>query len=102
MRPQTVFWLLLFFLLTACSSVTSPSPITTTPAATTPAGTFDGKWKGNGKSAEGIPFAIFFTVQNSTVTSTSYQFERPGFTPCFDVAHTILAPADRPHIVKDA
>ena len=100
MRPHTIFWLLLFFLLAACSSVTETVVLTPTPVV--PAGAFDGKWEGNGKTDEGIPVTIFFTVQNSTITSTYYQFERPGFAPCFDVAHTILDPTDRPHIVKDA
>lgn len=96
MRSYFPFWPLVFFLLVGCTS--TKGPVVSTPTPITPAGRFDGTWKGNGKTDEGIPFQVSFTVQNSTITSTQYQFERTGFAPCFNVSHTVLKPDERPHL----
>ncbi len=100
MKPRVLFFLLvsIFFLAACSSSAGSASP---TPTAG-PAGPFDGNWQGNGKSADGIPFSIFFTVQDSTVTSLRYQFDQPDFPPCSNIDHVVIDPPQRPQIEKDS
>ena len=94
MRHHTLLWLFLFFLLAACSSLNKATVATPTPNV--PAGKFDGRWEGNGKNADGIPVTVFFTVQNSTVTSAYYKFVKPGFAPCYDTAYQVLNAANQP------
>src|ERR1051325_6130830 len=100
MRRHTLVWLCVFFLLAACSSLSKVTVATPTPNV--PAGKFDGRWEGNGKTSEGIPVTIFFTVQDSTVTSAYYKFLKPGFAPCYDTAYQVLNAADQPHVVNEA
>ncbi|HLO28208.1 MAG TPA: hypothetical protein VK249_03680 [Anaerolineales bacterium] len=100
MRRPNLLWLLLFLLLAACSSLNKATAATPTPNVSS--GKFDGRWEGNGKTAEGIPVTIFFTVQDSTVTSTYYQFVKPGFASCYDTTHQVLNAPDQPHIINGA
>src|ERR1051325_9792312 len=100
MRRFTLVWLFLFLLLAGCSSLNKATIPTPTPNV--PAGKFDGSWEGNGKTSEGIPVMVFFTVQNSTVTSAYYQFTKPGFAPCYDTSYQVLNSSDQPHITQGA
>ena len=91
----------LFFLLVACESAppARPSPTST---VSLPAGPYDGRWQGTGQTDTGVELSIFFTVQNSTVTSIHYRFDGPQGTPCFNMAHMVIAPTDQPRIAGKA
>lgn len=92
--------LVLFLFLAACSSATPTAA--PTPTAATPAGPFDGRWQGSGQSADGVPFDIFFTIQNSVITSLRYRFDGPQGTPCINMTHMVIPLADRPQVVDDS
>ncbi len=100
MKLRVIVLICLFFFLAACSIKTGSTAVTPTP--TVPAGSFDGKWQGQGTSKNGIPFKIFFTIKNSIVTSTYYEFEQSGLPPCFNVTHTVMNPTDQPRIRADS
>lgn len=96
MTPRFKFLVLLLFLLTACSPARVPS--SPTPASVSPAGPFDGRWEGSGKTDDGTILNIFFSVENSIVTSIHYRFDGPQGTPCFNMTHMVIPVADRPQI----
>ncbi|HSJ90146.1 MAG TPA: ABC transporter permease [Anaerolineales bacterium] len=87
--------LLLIFFLTACAS--DKKYVTITPTVTTPAGPLDGKWQGSGQ-ANGKEYKIFFTVQDSVVTTIQYSFNNSPTTSCLNINHAPIDKARQPHI----
>ncbi len=95
MKKQYLFVILLVILLSACSR--TGKNISSTPTPSSPAGPLDGKWQGNGE-ANGIPYEIVFTIQNSEVTDIQYSFINAKNTSCLNINYAPIDKAHRPHI----
>src|ERR1043165_9914444 len=99
MKKRYLFLILLFILLTACTRTEKNS--TPTPTISSPAGPLDGKWQGNGE-ANGIPYKISFTIQNSVVTEIEYSFINSIKTSCLDVNYLPIEKTQRPQITNNS
>lgn len=95
-----VFFPLIIF-LAACST-TPPTIAPPTPTPEIPAGPFDGLWKGEGRTEDGIKFTIEFAVRDSLVTGIKYGFEIQGKSPCYFTGYGILKEDEQPRITNDS
>jgi branched-chain amino acid transport system permease protein len=98
MRRYFLFLAVLF--LTACAPAASVAAPTATPA---PAGPYDGVWTGTGKdSISNRDFQIFFTLQNSKITTIHYAFAGTDNIPCTNIDYTAISSAQQPSITGSA
>src|ERR1044071_796503 len=95
MKKRHLFLILLFILLTACTRTEKNS--TPTPTTSSPAGPLDGKWQGSGQ-ANGIPYKVSFTIQNSVVTEIEYSFINSKKTSCLNINYIPIDKTQRPQI----
>jgi ABC-type branched-subunit amino acid transport system permease subunit len=95
MKKQYLFVMLLFLVLSACTSTEKNS--SPTPTVVSPASPLDGTWQGSGQ-ADGRSYKIFFTITNSVVTSIKYSFENPQHTNCLNIDHAPIDKAHQPQI----
>jgi branched-chain amino acid transport system permease protein len=96
MKRYSLFVVLLFIWLAACSPVKKNVTAVSTP--TIPEERYDGQWQGSGKTRDGLPFTIFFTIKNSALSGVYYWFDSPTNAACGDIVHRNIEATQRPHI----
>jgi branched-chain amino acid transport system permease protein len=99
MKKYLIVVFLLLIFLSACTSAEKNT--TATPTASSPAGPLDGNWQGSGR-ANGIPYQIFFTVQNSVVTKIRYSFINSKNTSCLNINYIPIDKAHQPTITDNS
>src|SRR5215510_3063119 len=56
---------------------------------------FDGTWKGSGKSTNGLPFQLIFTIKNNSLVGLVYQFPGNDGVECFAGEDENISPAQQ-------
>jgi len=62
---------------------------------------FDGIWKGSGKSANGLNFQLTLTIKNNTLVGFLYQFPGNDGVECYALEHEQLLPAEQATIIDN-
>ena len=99
MKTGYLLVVLLSIFLAACAPAEKNA--VPTPTAPSSAGPLDGTWQGTGQ-ADNKSFSVFFTVQDSVVTSIKYSFENAENTACLDFNHAPISAANQPRIVDQS
>ncbi len=80
--------------LSACSSA-ARTPVASPTTVAAPAGPYDGRWTGQGTSADGRPVTLLFTVQSGAVVSLMYTYPGLDGTPCTGFDHEQIPPGQQ-------
>src|SRR5690242_9330895 len=99
MKKRYLFVILLLIILAACAR--TEKNFTPTPTVASPAGPLDGKWQGTGE-ANGIPYKLSFTIQNSVVTEIEYSFINSKKTSCLDINYIPIEKAQQPLVTNNS
>src|SRR5690242_13067781 len=94
MKPRTLSLLYIVIVLIAIFLFSTQ----TVSAQTQP--TFDGTWKGSGKSSTGLPFKLTFTIKDNLLTGLVYQFPGNDGLDCFALENERIS-TTRPPLVDN-
>ncbi len=92
------FILLVCLFLSSCAPVQTPVAVTSTPA---PASPIDGQWQGTGSTADGRPFKIYLTIQNSNLAGLIYNFTGSDGISCTAIEYGQIPPAKQPKVLNN-
>ncbi|HTP00962.1 MAG TPA: hypothetical protein VMJ64_06275 [Anaerolineales bacterium] len=88
-------------LLGACTTRAPSIAVSTPTSAALSPGPHDGSWAGQGKTADGTPVTLVFTVTGDAVSSFTYTYPAQDGTVCTGIDHLQIPVVAQPRIIGD-